>query len=57
MLELSADEAPANKVEKVTQGIKKIKSTKASRVLIRVSCIARNIEHEARCLRSGYYAS
>jgi hypothetical protein len=29
MLELSADEAPANKVEKVTQRIKKIKMTKA----------------------------
>jgi hypothetical protein len=29
MVELSADEAPANKVEKVTQRIKKIKMTKA----------------------------
>jgi len=29
MLELSADETPANKVEKVTQRIKKINMTKA----------------------------
>jgi len=34
MLELSADETPANKVEKVTQPIKKINMAKALWVLI-----------------------
>ena len=34
MLELSADETPANKVEKVTQRIKKINMSKALWVLI-----------------------
>jgi hypothetical protein len=33
MLELSADETPANKVEKVTQRIKKINMVKTLRVL------------------------
>ena len=37
MLELSADETPANKVEKVTQRIKKINMTKALWVFIGVS--------------------
>ena len=45
MLELSANETPANKVEKVTQPIKKINMTKALWVLIGISYIARNIEH------------
>ncbi len=34
ILELSADETPANKVEKVTQSVKKINMTKALWVLI-----------------------
>ncbi len=52
MLELSANETPANKVEKVTQPIKKINMTKALWVLIGISYIARNIEHS----RPGLFA-